>query len=328
VPDLSLELMPPRVHVERVPTGQFLSLDLRFTNDAREDYQLSSVMLDVFDHSGTRIMCRLIDRHGLRPPIESIPDRIVPAGGSLLVFNPFHTFAADVELARVRCTCELSTDGGVEEVLTAEALVSHYEQKTKLYLPLTGRVLVAHGHDFLSPHRRIDPDHPFAAQLGVRANSGRFAEDFSLADDEGEATGLGAPVRAPGAGTVIAAVVDVADNVPLPEAPRGPRGAVEVPPDLPTDPSAMIFGNHVVIDHGNGEFSIVAHLQHESIEVEIGEAVEAKQPIARLGLSGSTDFPHIHYQVQDGPDAYVADGLPVTFAGFGPLAAGTIVESR
>jgi hypothetical protein len=45
-----------------------------------------------------------------------------------------------------------------------------------------------------------------------------------------------------------------------------------------------------------------------------------------MGLSGNTDYVHIHYQLQDGPDARTADGLPFRFAGLGPLEPGTSVE--
>ena len=72
---------------------------------------------------------------------------------------------------------------------------------------------------------------------------------------------------------------------------------------------------------------MIGHLQHGSVEVEPGDDVQARQPIARLGLSGNTDYPHIHYQLQDGPDARTAEGLPFRFEGHGPLVAGTIVES-
>jgi hypothetical protein len=253
------------------------------------------------------------------PAIHTIPERVVPAAGSLRVFNPLHTFHPDADLSRVRCVCELRAGSGETERLTAEAAPSEYRQQSRLYLPLTGRVLVAFGHDFLSPHRRIDPAHPFAAPLGLRANSGRYAEDYSLAGENGEATGIGAAVRAPGAGTVVAAVGGVPDNTPL------PGGGVEFP-DFPPDAAAMIFGNHVVLDHGHGEFSILAHLQHDSVDVGVGDAVSAKQPIGRLGLSGNTDFPHVHYQLQDGPDALTAEGLPARFEGLGPLDSGAVVD--
>jgi murein DD-endopeptidase MepM/ murein hydrolase activator NlpD len=125
-------------------------------------------------------------------------------------------------------------------------------------------------------------------------------------------------VLAAGEGTVIAARGDVEDNS------LGPDG-VEFAP-LPADPVGAIFGNHVVLDHGNSEFSVLGHLQFRSVDVEVGEQVEAKQPIGRLGLSGNTDFPHIHYQLQDGPDARTAEGLPFRFEGLAALEAGTTLD--
>jgi Peptidase family M23 len=344
--ELSLEILPACVYVEQGATGQYLNFDLRFNNSTSAAYRLTSIELEVFDHTGARVVRRLLDeQYGLRPPIETIPDRVVPAGGSLRVFNPLHTFAPDVELGTVRCTCELEHHlpvpegnlpddwsemlehaqragampaGGVE-TLVAEASPAEYEQKTKLYLPLTGRVLVAEGHDFLSPHRRIDPEHPLAAGMGMRANSGRYADDYSVAGEDREPAGFGATARSPGAGTVLAAMGDVPDNTPTAD-------GVEMPPP-PPDPMAAIFGNYVLIDHESGEFSILGHLQHGSVGVQAGDSVDAKRLIARLGLSGNTDFLHVHYQVQDGPDVRLAEGLPVRFEGLGPLVPGTIVES-
>lgn len=309
MPDLALEILPPRVYVERTGVGQLLNFDLHLKNDGSEDVWLASVALEVLDGSCAVVLRRVVDEHGLRPAIETIPERNVPAGGSLLVFNPLHTFPPDLELARLRVACELG-----DASLAAELSPIEYRQRTGLHLPLAGRVLVAAGHDFLSPHRRIDPAHPLAAQLGVRTNRGRYADDYALACDS-----LGAVVRAPGAGTVVARRGDVPDNM------LGPDG-VEFA-QLPPDPAAMIFGNHVVVDHGNDEFSVLGHLQHDSVEVEPGDGLEARQPIARLGLSGNTDYPHIHYQLQDGPDARIAEGLPFTFERHGPLVAGTIVDS-
>jgi murein DD-endopeptidase MepM/ murein hydrolase activator NlpD len=164
----------------------------------------------------------------------------------------------------------------------------------------------------------------------VRANSGRYADDFSLVDAAGNLFqgdggrradwyGFGAPVRAPASGTVVAAVGSVAHN-------ELAHGGVEFAA-LPDDPAAAIFGNHVIIDHGGDEHSVLGHLQHESVEVAPGDRVEGRQVIARVGLSGNTDFVHLHYQLQGGPDPRLAEGLPTRFAELGPLEAGTIVES-
>ena len=325
---VELTVVPSTVYVERVGTGQLLNFDLAFVNSSEREALLVSVELRVVDRSGRLVLRRTVDEHGLRPSIETIPDRVVPPMGSLLVFNPLHTFPGELDLATVACSCTLELDEQRTAVV-AEVRPVPYEQKTELVLPLRGRVFVAGGHDFLSPHRRIDPSHPLAAQLGVRTNSGRYADDLSLVDEGGalfaaegknvdDWFGFGASVRTPGAGRVLAAVRDVRDNSFSPEGVEFPA-----PPD---EPAAAIFGNHLVLDHQNGEYSVLGHLQHGSLEVEPGDAVEAGRPIARLGLSGNTDFVHLHYQLQSGPDARFSEGLPAAFEGVGPLEPGTIVQ--
>ena len=325
---VELTVLPDTVFVERVATGQLLNFDLAFTTASESEAVLVSVELRVTDRGGRLVLRRTVDAHGLRPGIETIPDRVVPPSGSLLVFNPLHTFPADLDLATVTCSCTLESDEQRTTVV-AEVRPVAYEQKTELVLPLRGRVFVAGGHDFLSPHRRIDPSHPLAAQLGLRANSGRYADDLSLVDEGGalfvaegrnldDWFGFGATVRAPGAGNVVAAVGEVRDNTFTGE-------GVEFPAP-PGEPAASIFGNHLVLDHENGEYSVLGHLQYGSLEVESGDTVEAGQPVARLGLSGNTDFVHLHYQLQSGPDARLAEGLPAAFAGIGPLEPGMIFE--
>lgn len=56
-------------------------------------------------------------------------------------------------------------------------------------------------------------------------------------------------------------------------------------------------GNGVVIDHGGGWETQYCHLARGSVRVTQGQVVAAGQPIARVGLSGNTEFPHLHLQV-------------------------------
>jgi murein DD-endopeptidase MepM/ murein hydrolase activator NlpD len=69
-------------------------------------------------------------------------------------------------------------------------------------------------------------------------------------------------------------------------------------------------GNNVVIDHGNGEFSMIAHFQQNSVSVKSGDRVAAGQLIGRLGSSGDSTAPHVHHQLQSGPDWTTSDALP------------------
>lgn len=59
-------------------------------------------------------------------------------------------------------------------------------------------------------------------------------------------------------------------------------------------------GNGVVIDHGDGWETQYCHLQKGSVRVKAGDQVAQGQPIARAGLSGETEFPHLHFTVRHG----------------------------
>ena len=57
-------------------------------------------------------------------------------------------------------------------------------------------------------------------------------------------------------------------------------------------------GNGVVIDHGSGWETQYCHLAKGSILVRPGQTLKAGQPIGRVGLSGETEFPHMHLTVR------------------------------
>jgi hypothetical protein len=80
------------------------------------------------------------------------------------------------------------------------------------------------------------------------------------------------------------------------------------------DPTRPV-GNGVVIDHGNGEFSLIAHLQPKSQRFQTGARVKAGDVLGKCGNSGNTSEPHLHYHLQNGPDLMTAEGLPAMFAG-------------
>jgi hypothetical protein len=57
-------------------------------------------------------------------------------------------------------------------------------------------------------------------------------------------------------------------------------------------------GNGVVIDHGDGWETQYCHVAKGSVRVKVGDVVKPGTPIARVGLSGQTEFPHLHLTVR------------------------------
>lgn len=62
------------------------------------------------------------------------------------------------------------------------------------------------------------------------------------------------------------------------------------------------YGNHVKIDHGNGITTLYAHCS--ILNVTVGQQVTEGQMIARIGMTGYTTGPHVHFEVR-------INGVPV-----------------
>ncbi len=56
------------------------------------------------------------------------------------------------------------------------------------------------------------------------------------------------------------------------------------------------YGNLVVLDHGNGFTSLYGH--NEALLVREGDLVARGEPIARLGNTGRSSAPHLHFEVR------------------------------
>jgi murein DD-endopeptidase MepM/ murein hydrolase activator NlpD len=72
----------------------------------------------------------------------------------------------------------------------------------------------------------------------------------------------------------------------------------------------------VVIDHGDGGFSMIAHFRLGSLAVRQGQHVAQGTLLGRCGNSGRSDLPHVHYHVQTRAGYGEGDGLPVPFSGY------------
>ena len=81
-------------------------------------------------------------------------------------------------------------------------------------------------------------------------------------------------------------------------------------PDPKTITLANVDGNHIVLDLGNGAFAFYAHLRQNSISVSPGQNVKRGQVLAKLGNTGNTSAPHLHFHLVDGTSTLGSNGIP------------------
>lgn len=76
---------------------------------------------------------------------------------------------------------------------------------------------------------------------------------------------------------------------------------------------ASQFGNYVIIQHENGESSFYGHMIVDSLTVKKGDRVKQGQVIGKVGHTGLSNCPHLHFQLMDKPDILTGRGLPCSF---------------
>jgi murein DD-endopeptidase MepM/ murein hydrolase activator NlpD len=138
-------------------------------------------------------------------------------------------------------------------------------------------------------------------------NSQRFAIDFAAQLDAQDRTHIGDPLQnssyfnygqpvvAIGAGKVVEAVDEYPDQIP------------NRPDPVPLEAAD---GNHLIIRLDKGVFAGYAHLKPGSVRVRRGDRVREGQIVGKLGNSGNTTGPHLHFQLMNRPSLLDADGLP------------------
>lgn len=179
-----------------------------------------------------------------------------------------------------------------------------YRTRADLRLPFEGRWYVFWGgRNIEQNYHAVSADQRFAYDFLIRrdgnshSGSGEANEDYHC---------WGEPILAPAPGKVVQAVDRWPDNRPGQMDPEHPPG------------------NFVVIDHGQGEFSFLAHLRKGSVAVSEGEMVDAGDRVGVCGNSGNSSEPHLHYHLQDTADFGAGQGLPAQFQDY--RADGEVVE--
>lgn len=195
---------------------------------------------------------------------------------------------------------------GIEHDVDVESTPVHTEYAT-IARPVRGsHWLAGNGPSNESAHRRY-----LFAHSGRIVLWERFAIDFQLVDSAGRnmrTDGLrnvdhysyDQPVFAVADGRVVGVRSDLPDNTP--------NEPPVVAPDVDT-----ALGNFVTLDIGSGRYVLYAHLRLGSVTVETGDSIQRGRELARIGNSGLSSGPHLHFHVSDQPGVYAGEGLPFAF---------------
>jgi hypothetical protein len=307
---VSVRAAPDRPYAETTAAGVAINVDLIAQNSSGAAYELTELHLDVLGSGGRLLQRRELNGNGTSPSIQIVAERRLESDSFLMIYNPLPAFPADVPVRRLDFGLVFQPVDGGAPLSVRVSVQPRPAPVARFTLPLVGRILVWDGHDFTSHHRRWNYRLPPLVRAGYRGNAGRYAYDLVPVDAAGERShgneaenrswlGFWRSVRASAAGTVVAVHATAPDDRTFHR-------------DL--QDANSIFGNYVVLRHDDGSFSLFGHLMQASVSVRLGQRVRSGQPLGRVGASGDSLFPHLHFQRADGPND-LSEGIPVTWTG-------------
>jgi Peptidase family M23 len=156
---------------------------------------------------------------------------------------------------------------------------------------------------------------------GTPVSGERYAIDFIRIDSQAEASKPGSPPALSNNysyGANLLAVADgtvVSAQTGLPDQPVG-----ALPTGLTLDQFA---GNDVVEQIRPHVYAFYAHIVPGTTRVHPGERVRTGEVLGKLGNSGNSSAPHLHFQLMDGPGPLTSEGIPYEFRTFKLLAQPT-----
>lgn len=260
------------------------SADLRQAIGAPAD--LASFRTSVEDQFGaeTNVLSESVDFVPGRPEWKSYARRALFERATLVVQWTFDARGA--------------VEGFFVKPADQEALSAHldYQTKAALRLPFDGEWFVFWGGRTLKQNQHaVAPDQRFAYDFVMVKRGSSHAGSGAR---NGDYLCFGQRVLAPADGVVVEAVDGIEDNLP---------GVMNAKAPL---------GNHVIIEHGNGEFSFLAHFKKGTLALRAGDSVKAGAILGRDGNSGRSSEPHVHYHLQTTAVFARGEGLPAQFQGY------------
>lgn len=275
-------------------------------------------------------MHRTLSGSGLSPATLTVPNRLLAPDRTIAIFNPFHTFDANLNIESLHF--EFSFFDLEESKVYSETISvvpSTELQKTALQLPLQdGPFLVFDGNDFYAHHRRVELNSPIVKMFNVNLHGNRYAYDFCTVNNKYELYKnkgkdledwfcFGTPVYATAGGTVVEVYNKAIDNKVR---------SVDIDYNQAFTNHTLMYGNYIIIDHNNGEYSGYMHLRQGSVKFKVGDKVNQGALIAEIGNSGDAFEPHLHYQLNDATTLLNSNGIPVYFSDYKQVLGKTSIS--
>lgn len=176
-----------------------------------------------------------------------------------------------------------------------------------------------YAYDFVRTDRR----------RGRRVHPARFFRWLLLGGRTRECYGWGQPVHAAFDGVVVTAQDGVAERQWLHPA-REQWHAIKTLLRIALThrlTARDVAGNHVVV-RSDGTYALYAHLAPGTVDVRPGHRVVAGQVVGRVGHTGSSTAPHLHFQIMDNADPLRAAGVICGFDVYEALHDGKWVVVR
>jgi murein DD-endopeptidase MepM/ murein hydrolase activator NlpD len=170
----------------------------------------------------------------------------------------------------------------------------------------TDRFGQRYAFDFVRPDQRRGLHLQPASALRAALVGGRTHDYY----------GWGEPVHAAFDGLVVAVTDGVPERPrvhPLRDAAWAVRHALRFDPAR--DGVEAVAGNHVIVQ-GTDAFALFAHLAPGSVAVTDRQEVRAGQVLGRVGHTGNSTAPHLHFQLMDSADPLRMEGIPCAFAAY------------
>ena len=147
--------------------------------------------------------------------------------------------------------------------------------------------------------RRIETGETFAVDWGRVINDRLYDGDGGTNEQH---YAFGVDVLAVADGTVVSIQDGKPDAAPN----------VLMTPETKSD----FGGNHVILEIAPRVYAAYEHLQPGSLTVKVGDRVKTGAPIAKIGNTGPSQGPHLHFGLLDKPDLFTGRSLPFVFDSF------------